>query len=126
MSKILVLFLDNSDLNLRIEEKGFKGDPITVEGFAFMWAGARANYGVTKGKIAFEVKLGEELNVDHLPPEESSRHVLRIGFSTDATTLQLGTQFEQFKISVKKRLFELKNVSSSNVCIYQDIFAMIS
>ncbi len=32
----------------------------------------------------------EHLNVDHLPPEETSRHVVRAGFSTDATSLQLG------------------------------------
>jgi len=82
----------NSDLNLRISEDGFKANPITVEGFAFMWAGARANYGVTKGKVCFEVKILEELNVDHLPEEETSRHVVRVGFSTDSTSTQLGEE----------------------------------
>ncbi len=47
----------NADLNLRVDE-GCKCNPITVEGFAFMWAGARANYGVNKGKVAFEAKVG--------------------------------------------------------------------
>jgi len=47
----------NSDLNLRIDQGGLKASPITVEGFAYMWAGARSNYGVKKGKVAFEVKV---------------------------------------------------------------------
>ena len=47
----------NADLNLRIGDGGCKCNPITVEGFAFMWAGARSNYGVNKGKVAFEVKV---------------------------------------------------------------------
>lgn len=55
-----------------------------------MWAGARANYGVSKGKTCFEVKIMEALNVDHLPSEETSRHVVRVGYSTDKTSTQLG------------------------------------
>ena len=51
---------DNSDLNLRVDEAGVKGTPITAEGFAFMWAGVRASYGVTKGKVCFEIKVRVE------------------------------------------------------------------
>ena len=36
------------------------------------------------------VQIVEHLNVEHLPPEETSRHVVRVGFSTDANSLQLG------------------------------------
>ena len=75
--------------------------PITVEGFAFMWAGGRSNYGVAKGKVAFQVKLLEQLNVDHLPPEETNRHVVRVGWSTDTTSTQLG------KSILKKLLKEM-------------------
>jgi len=82
----------NSDLNLRIHETGVKANPITVEGFAFMWAGARATYGVTSGKVGFEVKLLEQLSVDHLPADETSRHVVRVGFSVESTSLQLGEE----------------------------------
>lgn len=51
------IFSDNSDLNLRIMEGGLKANPLTVEGFAMMWAGVRATNGVTSGKVAFEVKV---------------------------------------------------------------------
>jgi hypothetical protein len=53
----LVSFADNSDLNLKIDGSGVKAHPLTVEGFAFMWSGARATYGVGYGKVAFEVKV---------------------------------------------------------------------
>jgi heterogeneous nuclear ribonucleoprotein U-like protein 1 len=69
----VVLDKYNSDLNLRIQDNGIKANPITVEGFAFMWAGARATYGVSSGKVGFEVKLLEQLAVDHLPEDETTR-----------------------------------------------------
>ncbi|XP_029643153.1 heterogeneous nuclear ribonucleoprotein U-like protein 1 isoform X2 [Octopus sinensis] len=80
----------NSDLNLRIDESNVKAHPLTADGFAFMWAGARSSYGAVNGKIAFEVKIGEELNVSHLPSEEPNPNVVRAGWSTDASNLQLG------------------------------------
>lgn len=79
----------NSDLNLKLEEK-YKCHPLSNDGFAFMWAGVRATYGVTKGRIAFEIKIIENQSVSHLPEEESNPHVVRVGFSTDACDLQLG------------------------------------
>ncbi|CAE1331790.1 HNRNPUL1 [Acanthosepion pharaonis] len=82
----------NCDLNLRIDENNYKAHPLTTDGFAFMWAGVRSTYGVNTGKVAFEVKVGEELNVNHLPSEEQNKHVVRVGFSTDATSLQLGEE----------------------------------
>lgn len=50
-------FPDDSDLNLRFNDRGIKGHPLTVDGFAFMWGGVRATYGVTSGKVAYEVKV---------------------------------------------------------------------
>ena len=49
--------VDIADLNLRVDEAGTKGTPISTEAFAFMWAGVRASFGVTKGKVCFEVKV---------------------------------------------------------------------
>lgn len=40
-----------------MQDEGLKAHPLTVEGFAFMWAGARAMYGVKSGKVAYEVKV---------------------------------------------------------------------
>jgi len=57
MTFMCCVFTDNSDLNLRVDEAGVKGTPITAEGFAFMWAGVRGSYGVSKGKVCYEVKV---------------------------------------------------------------------
>lgn len=51
------LFVDNCDLNLRIDENNYKAHPLTTDGFAFMWSGVRSTYGVNAGKVAFEVKV---------------------------------------------------------------------
>ena len=54
---------DNCDLHIRVLSDGVKCNPITVEGFAFMWAGVRANYGIASGRVCYECKarLASEL-----------------------------------------------------------------
>ncbi|KAG8172072.1 hypothetical protein JTE90_013143, partial [Oedothorax gibbosus] len=46
----------NSDLNLVIDGGKCSAKPLTTEGFAFMWAGARATHGSLKGRYCYEVK----------------------------------------------------------------------
>ncbi|CAC5387390.1 HNRNPUL1 [Mytilus coruscus] len=82
----------NSDLSLKLGENNLSAVPMTDDGFAMMWAGVRANYGITKGQVAYEVKLLENLSVDHLPPEEIITHVLRVGWSASTTSMQLGEE----------------------------------
>ena len=54
----VVLDWYNSDLNLVIDKSNFLcASPLTDGGFAFMWAGARASYGFSSGKIFYEVKV---------------------------------------------------------------------
>jgi heterogeneous nuclear ribonucleoprotein U-like protein 1 len=53
------VFSDNCDLNLRVRDNGLTAHPLTVEGFGFMWAGARAMFGVKSGKVAYEVKVSD-------------------------------------------------------------------
>ncbi|RUS76398.1 hypothetical protein EGW08_015849, partial [Elysia chlorotica] len=82
----------DSDLNLRFDDNGIKAHPLTVDGFAFMWSGVRAMYGVTSGKVAYEVKALENLNVEHLSKDEPNPHVLRVGWSVNSTSLNLGEE----------------------------------
>lgn len=81
-----------SDLSLVISDNGVKAQPFTEHGFAFMWTGAKATYGVKAGKVCFEVKVLSHLNVDHLPAEEDNRHVLRAGFSAGSASIHLGEE----------------------------------
>lgn len=57
-----------------------------------MWHGVRATYGFTKGRIYYEVKVEDELNVDHLEKEEMHPHVLRCGWSVDHVSTTLGEE----------------------------------
>lgn len=49
------VYLDdyNSDLNFVIEEDGLTGSCLHKDGFEFIWAGARATHGVSRGKVKF-------------------------------------------------------------------------
>ena len=42
--------------------------------------------------MAFSTQIVEHLNVDHLPHEETSRHVVRIGWSMGTCSMQLGEE----------------------------------
>ncbi|CAH1261467.1 HNRNPU [Branchiostoma lanceolatum] len=82
----------NSDLHFKISRDGLKGYPLNVEGFAFLWAGARATWGVKAGKACFEVKITEDLDVKHLPTDEPDPVVSRVGWSIDFSSIQLGEE----------------------------------
>uniref|UniRef100_A0A5G2QT53 Heteroous nuclear ribonucleoprotein U like 1 n=1 Tax=Sus scrofa TaxID=9823 RepID=A0A5G2QT53_PIG len=68
------------------------GYPLTIEGFAYLWSGARASYGVRRGRVCFEMKINEEISVKHLPSTEPDPHVVRIGWSLDSCSTQLGEE----------------------------------
>ncbi|XP_062587264.1 heterogeneous nuclear ribonucleoprotein U-like isoform X2 [Saccostrea cucullata] len=86
----------NSDLSLKTEEGNLSAAPFTEGGFAMMWTGVRANYGVKAGKVAFEVKLLENCDVSHLPADEIHPNVLRVGWSTNSSSMQLGEEANSF------------------------------
>ncbi|CAE1294447.1 HNRNPUL1 [Acanthosepion pharaonis] len=91
---VTVLDFYNSDLNLVIDPDCYGGKNLTEpEGFCFTWAGARATYGVTRGKVFYEVHIIEHLPVnfgdDHT---ETHPHVVRIGWSIDKSSFQLGEE----------------------------------
>uniref|UniRef100_A0A8C1M370 Heterogeneous nuclear ribonucleoprotein U like 1 n=1 Tax=Cyprinus carpio TaxID=7962 RepID=A0A8C1M370_CYPCA len=90
--KLVVIDTYNCDLHFKVARDRYSGYPLTIEGFAYLWAGARATYGVTKGRVCFEMKINEEISVKHLPTTEPDPHVVRIGWSLDSCNTQLGEE----------------------------------
>uniref|UniRef100_A0A673WZ52 SAP domain-containing protein n=1 Tax=Salmo trutta TaxID=8032 RepID=A0A673WZ52_SALTR len=86
----------NCDLHFKVSRDHYSGYPLTVEGFAYLWAGARASYGVSRGKVCYEMKILEEIAVKHLPSSEPDPHVVRIGWSLDSCSTQLGEEAFSF------------------------------
>ncbi|XP_042299536.1 heterogeneous nuclear ribonucleoprotein U-like protein 1 [Sceloporus undulatus] len=82
----------NCDLHFKVARDRYSGYPLTIEGFAYLWSGARATYGVRRGRICYEMKINEEISVKHLPPTEPDPHVVRIGWSLDTCSTQLGEE----------------------------------
>ncbi|XP_070620525.1 heterogeneous nuclear ribonucleoprotein U-like protein 1 isoform X2 [Erythrolamprus reginae] len=82
----------NCDLHFKVARDRFSGYPLTIEGFAYLWSGARATYGVRRGRVCYEMKINEEISVKHLPSTEPDPHVVRIGWSLDTCSTQLGEE----------------------------------
>ncbi|KAK2912989.1 heterogeneous nuclear ribonucleoprotein U-like protein 1 [Channa argus] len=82
----------NCDLHFKVSRDRYSGYPLTIEGFAYLWAGARATHGVTQGRVCYEMKLNEEIPVKHLPSSEPDPHVVRIGWSLNHCSTQLGEE----------------------------------
>ncbi|VDL95682.1 unnamed protein product [Schistocephalus solidus] len=89
------VFLDgyNCDLSLLVDKSGYSAKPMTTGGFSLMWAGVRANYGIRKGKVFFEVRLLKQIPVENLDSlSGGATHVLRVGWSTETTGFALGEE----------------------------------
>ncbi|KAI4814972.1 hypothetical protein KUCAC02_005145 [Chaenocephalus aceratus] len=82
----------NCDLHFKVSRDRYSGYPLTIEGFAYLWAGARASHGITKGRVCYEMKINEEIPVKHLPSSEPDPHVVRIGWSLNHCSTQLGEE----------------------------------
>uniref|UniRef100_A0A667XM63 Heteroous nuclear ribonucleoprotein U like 1 n=1 Tax=Myripristis murdjan TaxID=586833 RepID=A0A667XM63_9TELE len=82
----------NCDLHFKVSRDRYSGYPLTIEGFAYLWAGARATHGVTRGRVCYEMKVNEDIPVKHLPASEPDPHVVRIGWSLNTCSTQLGEE----------------------------------
>ncbi|KAG8548703.1 hypothetical protein GDO81_024480 [Engystomops pustulosus] len=86
----------NSDLHFKLSKDRTVGFPLTMEGFAYLWSGARATHGVNKGRVCFEIKIKEEIAVGHLPASEPDPHVVRVGWSLESCSTQLGEEMYSY------------------------------
>ncbi|CAK8676977.1 unnamed protein product [Clavelina lepadiformis] len=82
------------DLNLEITKGGYSCCPFSHDGFSYMWAGCKATHGIRRGKICYEVKVTRYCDV--LEKDVSDSHVVRVGWSTDSASLQLGEDKNSF------------------------------
>uniref|UniRef100_A0A914HUY5 B30.2/SPRY domain-containing protein n=1 Tax=Globodera rostochiensis TaxID=31243 RepID=A0A914HUY5_GLORO len=100
----------NSDLNMKASSANkWLVDPDNGDGFALMWGGVRANWGVLVPEeenqrvemppIAFQAKITEFLSLKHLPFDESDPHQIRVGWSLAGTSNMLGEQSNSFAFS---------------------------
>jgi len=86
--KLICLDWYNSDLHLRIQEDKMSAQPNNKDGWGYVYAGARATHGFASGKIYFEVKYVD--NLETKLDKEDTLHDLRVGWSTNDATMQLG------------------------------------
>ena len=89
---IFLFFLDNSDLDLVIDKEHLcSAQAMSSQGFAHLWAGVKATYGASCGKVCYEVSITGNQPTDHME-NEPNPHVLRCGWSVESSSLQLGTE----------------------------------
>uniref|UniRef100_V9KGF7 Heterogeneous nuclear ribonucleoprotein U n=1 Tax=Callorhinchus milii TaxID=7868 RepID=V9KGF7_CALMI len=96
---VVALDTYNCDLHFKINRNRFGAMPLTMEGFAYLWAGGRASYGVTMGKVCFEMKVIEKIPVKHLPPDQTDPHEVRVGWSFASSSMLLGEKEFSFGYS---------------------------
>lgn len=80
----------NCDLNLIIDRECLLAYPQTTDGFCLMWAGAKATYGTSEGRVVFEVHLSDYIECDELTKDDPDNYSIRIGWSLKGASMQLG------------------------------------
>ncbi|KAF7702319.1 heterogeneous nuclear ribonucleoprotein U-like protein 2 [Silurus meridionalis] len=81
----------NSDLHFEVGADGSSGQPLLWEKFPLLHSGCRLTHGFTHGKVGFEVKYVKSLSTTTVT-SVNLEHVLRVGWSVDGSSLQLGEE----------------------------------
>ncbi|XP_059045727.1 heterogeneous nuclear ribonucleoprotein U-like protein 2 [Achroia grisella] len=81
----------DSDLNQYLELPELNSVvPLSESVFAHSWAGSRASHGVTTGRVCYEVRVGAVVTTTESSEKEPIGSGLRVGWSTDDSSLHLG------------------------------------
>ncbi|XP_036431535.1 heterogeneous nuclear ribonucleoprotein U-like protein 2 [Colossoma macropomum] len=90
---VVRLDLYNSDLHFEVGVDGCSGQPLLWEKFPLLRSGCRLTHGFNQGKAGFEVKFVKKLSAATVDMSfDPEPHVLRVGWSVDSTSLQLGEE----------------------------------
>ncbi|KAL4707086.1 hypothetical protein ACJJTC_011412, partial [Scirpophaga incertulas] len=82
---------DDSDLHQHLELPQLDAAvPLTEGAFAHAWAGCRATHGARAGRLCYEVQIGALVTTTESTEKEPISSGIRVGWSTDDSTLHLG------------------------------------
>ncbi|KAM6434758.1 heterogeneous nuclear ribonucleoprotein U-like protein 2 isoform 2-T2 [Liasis olivaceus] len=84
---LVILDTYTSDLHFKATKDRYGGQPLFSEKFPNLWSGARSTHGVKGGKVCFEAKVAQNLQLKEGCTENQ---LLRVGWSVDLSRSQLG------------------------------------
>ncbi|KAJ8246961.1 hypothetical protein GJAV_G00257210 [Gymnothorax javanicus] len=89
-SELVQLDSYNCDLHFEVGQDGFSGQPMFSKKFPLLWSGCRLTHGFKEGNVGFEAKFEKKLSESHSNAEGPGTHALRVGWSLDNSSFQLG------------------------------------